>query len=181
MGIDLALLHTGLALPDGNLHTLTIGSTLKGYRRHQAMVSAVRTFIANAQPNLIVLEAYNIGAGKRTPIALIRAAEVGGILRTSIALTGIPRGEVPPSTLKKYATNNGAAKKDAMIESAVLDAFATNQQSPHDDHQADAYWLRHIGLAAIAHPSYARVGFDEHRPVITKELIAELIARRHHT
>lgn len=56
--------------------------------------------------------------------------------------TGVPIVEVPPATLKKYATGNGSAGKEAMLVAAVR-RFPDVPVNTNDE--ADAMWLLAIG------------------------------------
>jgi hypothetical protein len=60
----------------------------------------------------------------------------------------IPDVTVSPATLKKYATHNAGAKKEAMVKAAMVEGV-----SVADDNQADAFFLAmiarniHTGIA----------------------------------
>lgn len=55
---------------------------------------------------------------------------------------------VPPASLKLYATGKGNAGKQEMLTEAVRRLG----YSGHDDNEADALWLRAIGMDIIGEP-----------------------------
>lgn len=58
---------------------------------------------------------------------------------------------VPPATLKLYATGKGNAGKPEMLTEAVRRLGYEG----HDDNEADAMWLRALGLDVIGEPPVA--------------------------
>lgn len=140
-GADLSLTKSGLALGDGSLLTITPLPALKGYARLRPMAQAILERIGKRH-RLIVIEGYDphpLGA-----LALVRAAELGGIIRAGLTELRVPFLDCPPSTLKKFATGKGNASKDDVLVAAEL-AGARPQTSD----EADAYWLRRIGLELL--------------------------------
>lgn len=146
-GVDASLTKTGVARTDGTLCTIKLTSSLKGYDRLIPMARAIDLELSPritraVGPELVVLEGYD--PHPRGALALIRAAELGGILRARLAGYRIPFVDIAPSTLKKYATGKGNAKKELMLAYALeAGAHATN------DDEADAYWLRTLGLELL--------------------------------
>lgn len=161
-GADLSIAKTGLALADGTLLTIVPARGVKGYRRLRPMAQAVMERLHHA--TLVIIEGYDphpLGA-----LALIRAAELGGIVRAGLLELDIRWVDVPPSTLKKYATGKGNANKDAML--AAARAAGAN---PSTDDEADAYWLRCIGIELEAslltkdlNPTLEKVAIDLAQP-----------------
>lgn len=143
-GLDLSLTKSGLALPDGELVTITPARGLEGYARHWDVAKEVLERLASARVDVVVVEGYSHhGPGA---IARIRAAEVGGIVRTSLYRAGLLFVEVPPASLKRWATGNGNAGKPAVITRA-LELGAILSSSKADD-EADAFLLRAMGRHA---------------------------------
>lgn len=141
VGADLSIAKTGLALSVGELVTITPAPGVKGYDRLRPMAQAV---LSRCNPaDLVVIEGYD--PHPRGALALIRAAELGGIVRAGLNELGVPWLEVPPSTLKKRATGKGNAGKPDVVAAAIHDGGR-----PANDDEADAYWLRAIGLELIA-------------------------------
>lgn len=168
LGLDLSLAAPGVAY-NGKPRTLPAsnyrGPALLSHRAGQLL-----SLLDYLKPDLVVIEGYAISrnlAGARS------LAELGGVVRFIFHEREIAFVEVPPSTLKKYATGKGNADKHEVIR-AALEAGA---QLPHrrkppqarpwpyfetrppigrewDDNAADAWWLYQMGLAKFA-PSMA--------------------------
>lgn len=93
------------------------------------------------------------GACLRT---ISRQAQAGVHLRAGlwwrIATVAYQRGirvaEVPPSTLKRYATGKGTAPKSDMR----MALYKRSGIDVPDDNQVDATWLRQMGLAHLGDP-----------------------------
>jgi Holliday junction resolvasome RuvABC endonuclease subunit len=68
--------------------------------------------------------------------------ELGGAIKLVLYRRRIPFVVIPPSTMKKYATDNGRASKDQVLAAAV------RQGAPVENNdEADAWWLYDMGLA----------------------------------
>lgn len=137
-GVDLALGGTGIARPGGTTRRVRAPGRLSGYERHWHIASEVLHDAAEA--DLVVIEGYALHA---FPKALVAASELGGIIRAALTRAGIAFADVNPNTLKVFATGNGRADKDAMLEAAQ--AHSDHPINTHD--AADAYFLRLMGLA----------------------------------
>jgi Holliday junction resolvasome RuvABC endonuclease subunit len=135
LGVDLSITATGVANTDGTLETL------KTKLRGPAFLDWIsrQIEIRSDDADLVALEGYSYGSRGR---AIFQIGEMGGIVRWNLWSRGIPFAEIPPSSLKKYATGKGNANKDVVIVEAVkrLDL------SPSDNNQADAAWLRAMAL-----------------------------------
>jgi len=68
--------------------------------------------------------------------------QVRGVILLTLYRHGIPSLIVAPTSLKKFATGHGQAKKDKMIQTAVAEL----KRELNDD-EADAYWLSRIAQA----------------------------------
>ncbi|HEV2071073.1 MAG TPA: hypothetical protein VGR26_14885 [Acidimicrobiales bacterium] len=146
LGLDIASRCTGVALPNGR--TLTIKArtqTNPGPGRMDEQLVELRRLTANAAPEIAAIEGYSMG-GLRG-LASQRLAETGGIIRWALWRRGVPFLEIPPSTLKVYATGSGRADKDDMV------AVAVEGGADVDDHdQADAWLCRAFLLHAVGQP-----------------------------
>lgn len=138
---DLSIAKSGLARVDGTL--ATIKPTSKGYARLRPLAGAILSELLHA--DLVILEGYD--PHPRGALALIRAAELGGMVRAGLEELAVAWLDVPPSVLKKYATGKGNAPKDAVTLAAIA-AGATLSSSSADD-EADAYWLRRVGIELL--------------------------------
>lgn len=93
-------------------------------------------------PDLVAVEGYSLG-GAVGQLAKFRIGEVGGMIRLALFDLDVPFVEIPPKSVKRYATGNGNADKDRMVAAALeLGAPVTN----HDE--ADAWHLRRMARAA---------------------------------
>src|SRR5207244_2831041 len=77
-------------------------------------------------------------------VSTIRLAEVGGAVRMMLHELDLPWVEIPPAQLKRWATGNGNAAKDRMVDAALA---AGAEPANHDE--ADAYLLRAVALHAL--------------------------------
>lgn len=143
VGVDLSLTRTGLA-DDQGVRILTSKQT--GAQRLIELRDAVNDWTIGA--HLVVIEGFSFGSNNRS------AREIGGlgwVVRVALTEAGIPWCEVPPSTLKKYATGKGNAGKVEM----VVAARERLGYGGHDDNEADALWLRAFGLDLLGAPLVA--------------------------
>jgi Holliday junction resolvasome RuvABC endonuclease subunit len=150
-GIDPAVSATGVALTDGFLATITAARP-KG-RRVDVNVRAARLHslrraltghlgLPHPRPGLVVVEGYSLGGARG--YAAAHLAEAGAVARLVAHDLGATLLEVPPSTLHLYATGDGNADKDLMVASA-----RAHGGQPANGDEADAWWLRRLGLAVV--------------------------------
>lgn len=140
MGIDIASC-TGLALVgDGEDRgkTLEIAKS-KGFSRLHLIAQNVEQTLQVWQPDIVVVERYaycrNIGS-------FITLVELGTTIRQVLWDLKLPWYEVPPTTLKKWVTGHGAAKKDQMAKYVEM---RWGHKSPSHD-VVDAFALAQMGL-----------------------------------
>lgn len=134
LGIDQSLTHTGVCLLDDEevtlLDTIVPPRGLHGVKRLLHIEEEVRQLLV-LEPALVAFEGY---AYEKTMKAH-DLGEIGGVLRTLAARMDVAFIEVAPTALKKFATSDAMATKDAMMREAP---------SAKDDHQADAFHLAHV-------------------------------------
>jgi Holliday junction resolvasome RuvABC endonuclease subunit len=139
VGIDLSLTATGICCDDNCCTTIepkTVGmarlNDIRGALEHHMMA------------DLVMLEGYSYASRHSHAHAL---GELGGLIRWSLWKSHIPYVDIPPSTLKKFATGKGNASKDQMVASAA------RLGCPADNNNAvDAWWLRQLGVYALYVP-----------------------------
>lgn len=145
-GCDPSTARIGWAGTDGSLHSITAhaGAQDNARRLHELVSSVDRTMALRPPwPEVIAVEGYSLGTFGGGILSKIRLGEIGGVLRLRWFEQGIPYVEIPPTSLKRFATGNGNADKDRMLEAAKqLGATPRN----HDE--ADAFHLRRMALAA---------------------------------
>jgi crossover junction endodeoxyribonuclease RuvC len=133
VGLDLSLTSTGVA--DGN-GTRRFCPKSRGIER----LHDFYTWAAAVRADLVMMEGYSYGSrGKVFDIG-----EMGGVVKLALSMRGVPFIIVPPSTLKKYATGKGNAGKDEVLSAAIRAGFAGSNND-----EADAWWLRHMGLVRV--------------------------------
>lgn len=145
LGLDIASVRTGVALPNGRTVTIKARSPRPGPGRMDEQLVELRRLTANAAPQIAAIEGYSLG-GLRG-YASVRLAETGGIIRWALWRRGVPYLEIPGASVKVYACADGRADKDAMVAAALLGGADV------DDHdQADAWLCRAFLLHALGCP-----------------------------
>lgn len=154
IGLDLSLTATGVAIiEDDTITVRTITSNPTGdsvddrVRRLDKIERAVMECMTGASEiDLIVIEGPSFGQMRQSG-EHVRAGLWWRIV--SICTDTAPVVEVPPATLKKYATGKGNAAKDAVL-------LATARRFPdvdlRDNNQADALWLAAMGARHLEQP-----------------------------
>lgn len=160
VGLDLSLTKTGLArvlVQDGAAPAIRLAEVTskppkpetlatRSQRLHRITSDLLALF---GRPDLAVVEgpAYLSDVGK--------AHDRSGLwwaLVSRLCHAGVPVAEVPPSTLKVYATGKGggaAASKDAVL-AAMIHRHPTAGITGNDT--ADALALAAMGARALGHP-----------------------------
>ncbi len=119
-------------------------------------------------PPLVLVEGYSLmskGAGHHD------TTELGGVLRREIWFrAGVRAVEVPPGTLKKFATGKGNANKTVVVSRVALRwgvEFGT-------DDEYDAYALARLGLVVVGRELAANVAASEAARVVLATEHAEI-------
>lgn len=146
LALDLSLTRTGYCL-GGGLAGCETGvletARLRGMERLDRIVRDVQQLARGG--HLVVIEGYSFGSQGR---AVFDVAELGGCVRFLLHRLGMPYVDVPPASLKKFATGKGNSPKDAMITAAIR-RFAFQGS---DNNEADAYLLWCMARHAYQHP-----------------------------
>lgn len=158
VGLDLSLTATGIAHPDGT--TTTIRTRTRGMERLGVIAAGILEAVETADTDpFVCIEGYSFGSRASQAHAL---GELGGVVRWSLWSTGVTYLDVPPSTLKTYATGKGNAGKVDVIVAARDRLGYTGT----DDNEADSLWLRCIGLDLLGAPVVKLP--QTHRRALTK-------------
>lgn len=142
IGLDLSLVSSGVALPDGTTTTIRPRHVDPRGRRLNDLGSQLWPHLDHHRPHVAIIEGYALHAPGMLG-ALRRAEWVGCVLRDLRRLR-VPVVEVDNAKLKSYGTGHGGADKDRMVAAAIA-AGAT----PANDDEADAYLLRAFGLLVV--------------------------------
>lgn len=151
LGLDLSLTGTGVViLTDGKLvKQVLIKSKPVGdkpvdeLKRIEKIVDEIHKATCSLTIDIAVIE--NLAFGVRNATSLTQLAGLNYFVRSMCLVTGIPFVLVAPTSLKKYVTGNGAAKKDAML----METFKRWGVTMLNDNECDAYGLSQLGLALM--------------------------------
>lgn len=132
LALDLSLTATGWALSSGQSGVYSPPKLSTGTRRLIAIRDAMLGYATNA--DLVVIEGFAYGAKGR---AVLDIAGMGWIVRVALVERGYPVVEVPPASLKMFATGKGNADKNAMLGEAIRKL----KYDGNDHNVADAKWL----------------------------------------
>jgi Holliday junction resolvasome RuvABC endonuclease subunit len=142
VGLDLSLSCTGGAVP-GRTFTIRPPANLRGAERLAYFRGELRREFRAVEADLAILEGYAFAASDAGARSI---AELGGVVRLLLFDLEVPFIEVPPASLKMFATGKGNATKDEVLASAYRDngLFAGKTFD-----EADAYWLLELGRTIL--------------------------------
>ncbi len=143
VGLDLSLAATGFAEDVG---TVTVKVRATGMARLQELRDRLTGMIYRTGVDLVVIEGYSMGTARQSSHAH-GLGELGGVIRLALWEAGIAYVDVPPACVKKYATGKGNANKEAVLIAAVKRGAEVK-----DNNEADAWWLRAMGMDALGEP-----------------------------
>jgi Holliday junction resolvasome RuvABC endonuclease subunit len=142
---DLSLTESGFTAPGGRFGVLKPPMDAS---RGMARIRWIRDSVLDVASgsDIVVLEGYAFGAKGN---AFISLAELGGVVRCALADISKRYVDVPPASLKLFATGKGNAKKDEVLAAAIRSL----QYPGHNHNEADALWLRAMSIAALTSPA----------------------------
>lgn len=151
-GLDLSLTSCGLAritIPDGNTTTWNRTSTGKTddslEERADRLINLASYIVEDAfLSDLVVIEGPSFGQGRQSG-----THDRAGLWWLVVSRLKVPVVEVSPAQVKKYATGNGAAKKDAVLASVVRRYSWVDVEN---NDMADALVLAAMGARHLGHP-----------------------------
>lgn len=151
LGLDLSLAGTGVATRAGTWRHVTKGKRGDGYPERITRIRQVRAWVTatltDVAPSLVVIEAM-----VPTPTQLLSLIDRAKLWWDVVEFCGehtIAVAFIPPTSVKKYATGSGSARKSDLIAACYkrLPSLA-----PDDDNEADAAWLLAMGCAFLGDP-----------------------------
>lgn len=146
MGVDPST-KTGIAVAESGrvLKTCRLEVPQRsGLHRAGALAALLLEELASWDPKLVVFEGYGY-ANSHTLVTLV---EIGTVLRYFTMQKGFEYVDIPPTSLKKFVTGKGNAKKDVMM----LEVYKRfGYEAPTND-EADA-----IGLAMFGQAMHGKV------------------------
>lgn len=154
LGIDLSLTATGVALAKGccevhckvGPHRLIRTAPDELFvLRQDLIIRSILRYVRKAKPGLVVIEQLAHAPRNKDD----RPPKVLGALERELWLGGIPYEFVHPNTLKAFATSNGRASKDDMVEAASSYAELSSYGAKADN-VADAVHVARWGLCNFA-------------------------------
>jgi Holliday junction resolvasome RuvABC endonuclease subunit len=172
IGLDLSIVSTGYALPDGSTGRIKTRQR-DGDHRLCVIRDRVAELVAEHRPDVAVLEDMPT---KMQPTAVKAIGRVHGVVNGALLDAGVPYAYVAPATLKKYATDNGNAPKEDMAAAAYLAAGVEFPDDPKGD-RCDGWWLR-----AAGHDAYGAALFElpaAQRERLTKVAWPDLTPQRY--
>ncbi len=148
IGLDPSLSGTGLVVLSDTgvlIEKATIGSEACGrtvaerMRRFAKLLRPVMSAVNLHRPAAVCIEGYSLGSNMP---GMVDRVEYGGLLRWSLVAAHVKVYEVPPNSLKKWATGKGAGDKTPVI------AHITQRYGVmlDNDNVYDAYALARIAM-----------------------------------
>jgi crossover junction endodeoxyribonuclease RuvC len=111
------------------------------FGRFERLLAGIVSILEDNKPQLILIENYSFGS-KQSGVTQARITEFGGLLRWHLLEHTQLVVEIAPSTLKKFVTGKGNAKKETMlghVQKRWGVMFDTSDE-------ADAFGLYRMGL-----------------------------------
>lgn len=143
LALDLSLRATGFATSWSLTRVQASGiltpRKLTGTARLILLRDMVRSMAREQRADLVIIEGISFGS---TGAMHAEICGLNYLVRVALEEIGIPWTEVPPSTLKKFATGKGNAQKADMLAAAIR---RLNYQGS-DHNEADALWLMQMAL-----------------------------------
>lgn len=140
IGVDLSLTATGIADDDG---ASVVKSKHKGMERlHEISEAVIVAALYPFPPALVVIEGYSMGAQRGSAGVAQMLGELGGVVRYRLHELGVKWLDVPPASLKLFATGKGNAGKPDMLDASRRCGY----EGSNDNNAVDAWFLRQFGL-----------------------------------
>jgi len=159
VGLDLSLTATGIATPAGASTITSSGRADATLRVQWARLADTvgRVSLAVAEHGvsrsgdghaLVVVEAPSLGQQRQR--GTHDRSGLWWLVVDELLSAGHLVVEVPPASVKKYATGSGSANKGAMADAAAR--RIPDVHTGGDDNAVDALWLRAMGCDHLGQP-----------------------------
>lgn len=150
MGIDPSLTGTAVCALDAADSEIVALLTyklpdIKGIKRLSLLAKYLNNTLKQFEPIEIFIEGYSFMSKGRS---IFNLGELGGVFRLLLAQRWNGYYEVPPTSLKKFITGKGNAKKQIMLEQTFR-KYGLGSETLKDDNQVDAYGLARFGSAFL--------------------------------
>lgn len=147
-GLDLSLLSTGIAKPDGSTEAISVPQT--DTLRLILLRDRIMEEINKYKYPLVVLEGYSFAQKNSQAHAL---GELGGVVRVALTEADCQIAVVAPTQRAKFATGRGNASKAEVVSSISARTGIVWSGKGADD-KADAWILREMALTAMGQSKY---------------------------
>lgn len=174
MGLDLSLTGTGVViLEDGKIikqrliksKPIPDGKPIDEVKRILQIVDEILLSTKSNTIDVAVIE--GLAFMVRNATALVQLSALNYMTRAMLMSNNIPFIIVAPTSLKKFITGNGAAKKDVML----METFKRYGVTILDDNECDAYGLAQVGLALLNGNSKSTTKLQEEVLTLLKKQI----------
>jgi crossover junction endodeoxyribonuclease RuvC len=149
--IDPSLVGTSVCILDADndyiieIVTFKVPKDMVGVARLNWLAKQLNSMLKKYNPKEIFIEGYSFMSKGRSVFNL---AELGGIFRLILAKRWGGYYEVAPTSLKKFITGKGNAKKQIMLEQTFR-KYGLGSEILKDDNQVDSYGIARFGYAFL--------------------------------
>ena len=152
LGLDLSLTGTGVVvLNDGKIvkqrliksKPISDGKPSDEVKRIRKIVEEIELIVGDSTPTIAVIEGLAFMVKNAT--ALVQLAALNYMTRAMLMDYNVPFLIIAPTSLKKFVTGNGAAKKDVML----IETYKRWGVSILNDNECDAYGLARLGYSIL--------------------------------
>ena len=160
VGLDISMTCTGVVAADGTPSSVKPRSSGMPSRLDEIVRGVIDALRRGGGADVAAVEGYNPGGVQGVTMAKLGAARE--LVCWALWRDDILVADIPPSSLKLYATGKGNATKEQVLEAAVGDS--PNGKEPQNFDEGDALWLRQMGLAWFEplHPDIVEVSAEQH-------------------
>lgn len=172
LGLDLSLVGSGLViLKNGKLEKQKLikskpilnGKPIDEVGRIRKIVEEIESIISDELPSIAVIE--GLAFMVRNATALVQLSALNYMTRAMLVDYHVPFVIVAPTSLKKFITGSGVAKKDVML----IETYKRYGVSILNDNECDAYGLAQVGLALLGGNSKTTTKLQEEVLMLLKK------------